>query len=95
MTDRNGRTEASAGTLAAIAVPTLILQGEQDNLVPAAHGEKFNAAISGSVLKLYPNVGHVPQEEVPAQSLADLRDFLSTQVYVAPEELAPTEEAVD
>ena len=96
MADRNGRTEASAGALSAITVPTLILQGEQDNLVPASHGEKFHAAIPGSVLKLYPDVGHVPQEEIPDQSLADLRDFLSTQVHVASEDAAaPAEDAVD
>jgi len=95
MTDRNGRAEASAATLAAITVPTLILQGEQDNLVPAAHGEKFKAAIAGSTLKLYTNVGHLPQEEATDQSLADLREFLSTQVYVASEDVTPAEEAVD
>ncbi len=92
MTGPEGRTGASAEKLAAIAVPTLILQGDSDNLVPASHAEKFHAAIAGSTLKLYANVGHLPQEEATAQSLADFRDFLSTQVYV-PVETAESEEA--
>jgi len=92
MTGRNGRTEANAGALAAITVPTLILQGEQDNLVPASHAEKFNAAIAGSTLKLYANVGHLPQEEAMDQSLGDMRDFLETQVY-APAEPPEGDEA--
>jgi pimeloyl-ACP methyl ester carboxylesterase len=82
MTDRSGRIGASDAGLAPIKTPTLILQGEEDNLVPAEHGKKFNAAINGSELKLYANVGHLPQEEATGHSLADLRAFLSSRVYV-------------
>lgn len=81
MTGAAGRTGASDAKLAPIRTPTLILQGEQDNLVPAVHSRKFNAAIDGSELRLYANVGHLPQEEAAEQSLADLRAFLSSRVY--------------
>jgi pimeloyl-ACP methyl ester carboxylesterase len=84
MTRRGDRRDASDAVLAPITTPTLILQGAADNLVPAAHGEKFHAAIAGSTFKLYADVGHLPQEEVPAESLADLRAFLSGTVYPAP-----------
>ena len=68
----------------AITAPTLILHGEADNLVPVAHAHKFADAIPGAQLKLYPDVGHIPQEEISETSLADLKAFLSG-VYAAPE----------
>ncbi|KDA03423.1 alpha/beta fold hydrolase [Hyphomonas oceanitis] len=89
MTGRDDRSDASDEKLAAINVPTLIMQGEKDNLVPAAHAEKFHAAIAVSELKLYPDVGHLPQEEAAAQSVDDLRNFLSTQVYTVSDEALP------
>ena len=89
MTGRDDRSDASDEKLAAITAPTLILQGEKDNLVPATHAEKFHTAIAGSELKLYPDVGHLPQEEAASQSVADLRNFLSTQVYVVSDEALP------
>jgi pimeloyl-ACP methyl ester carboxylesterase len=63
--------------LANIKVPTLILWGEADPLitVPAAH--KFNAAIKGSELKIYPGVGHLPMTEIPEQSATDAAAFLA------------------
>jgi pimeloyl-ACP methyl ester carboxylesterase len=83
MTGRSDRAGASDEKLSPIKAPTLILQGEADNLVPAVHAVQFNAAIAGSELRLYANVGHLPQEEVAEQSLADLRAFLSDRVYIS------------
>ncbi|MEZ5946137.1 MAG: alpha/beta hydrolase [Hyphomonas sp.] len=76
---------ATAAGLAAISVPTLILHGEEDNLVPVSAGRKFEAAITGSELVVYPATGHLPQEEVAARSVADLRDFLARRVFVEAE----------
>lgn len=78
---RGERQEATAERLAAITVPTLVMHGEQDNLIPAAHGSKFAGAIPGAELKLYPGVGHLPQEEIAEQSAGDLRAFLEGHVY--------------
>jgi pimeloyl-ACP methyl ester carboxylesterase len=60
-----------------IEVPTLILWGEEDRIVPgeAAHG--FQAAIRNSKLVIYPNTGHLPQEEVTDESAAEVRAFLA------------------
>lgn len=59
-----------------IKVPTLILWGGKDRLIPPVWGEKFHAAIPGSRLVRFPSLGHVPQEEDPAATLAALRDWL-------------------
>jgi pimeloyl-ACP methyl ester carboxylesterase len=67
---------ASADALHSIAVPTLVLQGENDVLVEPASAAKFAAAIPGATLMLYPHVGHLPQIEIPQRSAADVAQFL-------------------
>ncbi len=67
---------ATADALHAIAVPTLVLQGENDVLVEPASAAKFAAAIPGASLILYPHVGHLPQIEIPQRSAADVAQFL-------------------
>ncbi|MFT7773516.1 alpha/beta fold hydrolase [Roseateles sp.] len=59
-----------------IQVPTLILWGGKDRLIPLRWGHEFEKAIPGSQLVVFPNLGHVPQEEDPAATLAALRDWL-------------------
>jgi len=61
----------------AITMPTLILWGEEDHLVPVAAAHEFNDAIAHSKLIIYPATGHIPMEEVALQSSADVRAFLS------------------
>jgi pimeloyl-ACP methyl ester carboxylesterase len=67
---------ASRESLAAIRVPTLVLHGEQDRLIPVADGRRFAAAIAGARLIVYPNVGHLPQVEIAARSARDAGEFL-------------------
>ncbi len=59
-----------------IKVPTLILWGGKDRLIPPVWGDRFHADIPGSRLVKFPALGHVPQEEDPAATLAALRDWL-------------------
>lgn len=68
--------QATQETLAAIKVPTLILWGEEDNLIPVKSANWFAGAIPGSKLIVYPNVGHIPMEEVPEKSAADVKLWL-------------------
>lgn len=75
------RASATPDRLSTLTVPTLVMHGEQDTVIPASHGEQFAATIPGAELKLYPDVGHLPQEEIAAQSLADLRAFLASRVH--------------
>jgi len=60
-----------------IAAPTLILWGDRDGLIPVKAAYEYRAAIKGAKLIVYPNVGHIPQEEVADRSAADVRAFLS------------------
>lgn len=67
-----------ADQLYSLKVPTLIMFGDQDLLVPPEFGDIYKSRIEGSQLITYRNVGHLPQEEIPDQSLADLMGFLDT-----------------
>jgi pimeloyl-ACP methyl ester carboxylesterase len=66
----------TAQLLSTIKVPTLILWGESDPLIEPAAAKKFAAAIPGSKLITYPQVGHLPQLEIPQRSAADAAAFL-------------------
>ena len=72
------RRLASASELSRIHVPTLVMFGQDDRLIPALDGEKFHKAIPGATLILYPGVGHVPMEQIPDRSVADLKAWLAT-----------------
>src|SRR5918995_5401176 len=48
-----------------IAVPTLILWGEQDPLFPREEQERLAAAIPGASLKVYPETGHAVHWDRP------------------------------
>jgi pimeloyl-ACP methyl ester carboxylesterase len=67
---------ASPAVLRGINVPTLILHGQNDVLIEPASAGKFAAAIPGAKVLIYPNVGHLPQIEIPQRSSADVAEFL-------------------
>ena len=92
MSGENPRPVASKEALAPITAPTLILHGADDNLVPVGDAERFAEAIPNAQKVIYENVGHLPQEEVASQSVKDLRQFLTTAVYVPSTEVTQSEE---
>ena len=79
-----GFGHASADVLKAIAVPTLVVNGENDVLVEPASARKFAAAIPNAKLILYPHVGHLPQVEIPERSAGDVAQFLAPAVPAGP-----------
>jgi pimeloyl-ACP methyl ester carboxylesterase len=70
-------SNATPALLSTIKVPTLIQWGEYDPLIEPAAAGKFAAAIAGAKLIMYPNVGHLPQIEIPRRSAADAAAFLA------------------
>ena len=59
-----------------IVQPTLILWGGQDRLIPPATALQFKQQIAGSQLVVFDDLGHVPQEEDPARTVAPVKAFL-------------------
>ncbi len=60
-----------------IDVPTLLVWGESDGLVPVRFGEAYRAAIPASRLVVIPAAGHAPFEEQAESFLAAYKEFLS------------------
>jgi pimeloyl-ACP methyl ester carboxylesterase len=68
--------------LSTIKVPVLILWGAEDNLIPVTAAKWFAEAMPQAKLIIYPNVGHIPMEEIPQKSANDVKiwlDGLGTQ----------------
>lgn len=59
-----------------ISVPTLILWGEADRVVPLANGIRLSQAIPHATLVTIPKCGHIPHEEMPDAVRQPLADFL-------------------
>ena len=72
-------TTLTDASLASLTMPALVLWGETDTLIPASTGERFASVLPNAQLIVYPNVGHLPMEEIPKQSATDLLDFLKNR----------------
>ena len=69
-------TPDSARRIAQVTQPTLILWGGRDRLIPPNNAERFRHDIVGSQLRVFPDLGHVPQEEDPQRTVAAAIAFL-------------------
>jgi pimeloyl-ACP methyl ester carboxylesterase len=69
---------ADVAQLKNIKVPTLILWGGKDRLVPLEMGQWFARDIAGAKLVVFDDLGHVPQEEDPARTVGELKRFLGS-----------------
>ena len=61
----------------ALRLPVLVLWGGRDQLIPPAAADRFLSDIAGSRLVLFPELGHVPQEEDPTRSVAPVLAFIA------------------
>jgi pimeloyl-ACP methyl ester carboxylesterase len=66
-----------ANKIAQIKLPTLILWGGQDKLIPPKYGERFHQQITGSQYLLFKQLGHVPHEEDPITTVNAVKEFLA------------------
>jgi len=60
-----------------ISKPTLIIWGDQDQLIHVSNAYLFNKDIKGSKLVVLQNVGHAPMEETPTKVAAEIATFLN------------------
>jgi pimeloyl-ACP methyl ester carboxylesterase len=63
--------------IATLKLPTLILWGGRDRLIPPAVGKVFESRVHGSRRVVFDDLGHVPQEEDPARTVEPVREFLA------------------
>jgi pimeloyl-ACP methyl ester carboxylesterase len=62
----------------AAQMPTLIVWGDQDRIIPLIHAHQAHEAIPGSRLEVMEGVGHFPHAEEPIRFVEILLDFLQT-----------------
>jgi len=60
------------------AMPTLIVWGSHDHIIPAAQGRATHDAIAGSRLHVFEGVGHFPHCERPHEFAEIVGDFMHT-----------------
>ena len=57
-------------------VPTLIIWGRHDAIIPLGHGRLAHAAIPGSEFEIFEEAGHFPHHTEPARFVEVLRKFV-------------------
>ena len=57
-------------------LPTLVLWGGRDRLITVESGQRFAHDIAGARLVVWPELGHLPQLEDPARTVAEVQRFL-------------------
>ena len=63
--------------LSEVMAPTLILWGNEDQLVPVSSAQGFVDRMPNAAAFIYDGIGHLPMEETPDAVAADIRGFLS------------------
>ena len=62
---------------AALAMPTLVISGQRDPLVPEPLSRRLAASIPGAQYRVIPNAAHNPMDENPLAFVQVLRTFLA------------------
>jgi pimeloyl-ACP methyl ester carboxylesterase len=77
--DATGQTVSAHDRLyLASQLPTLIVWGERDRIIPVAHAYDAHAAIPGSTLTLFEESGHFPHTEEPGRFVEALVEFVDS-----------------
>jgi hypothetical protein len=63
-----------------ITAPTLLIWGEQDQMIPSSHAKSYAGVLPVSKTVLLPNSGHLIQEEQPERGLLHVTEFLNSSL---------------
>ncbi len=69
-----------AGQLDQITVPTLVISGDSDQIVPVENSRQLAQDIQGAFLAVLPKCGHLPQEECPQDFIQAVCRFLVSEL---------------
>jgi pimeloyl-ACP methyl ester carboxylesterase len=72
------RPPGLAGRLDQITIPTLVISGAEDQIVPLANSQRLAEDIPHAVLVIIGQCGHLPQEECPQPFIQAVLDFIET-----------------
>lgn len=82
------RRAFAADEVKGIDKPTMILWGDEDALISVDAAYWFDQHMPNSTLSVYEGIGHLPQEEAPEETIADVRAWLEILASVDAEEAA-------
>ena len=75
---RGQRVSAADRLYLADEVPVLLVWGEEDPIIPVAHGHAAHAALNDSRLEVFADAGHFPMLDDPARFVALLGDWVGS-----------------
>jgi len=83
---RNQEDRSIKEAFASLRLPTLLVWGERDRIVPSRVAEVLHKGIPSSKMVLLPGCGHCPQLEAPEEFVRVVRAFLAPmdQLYIGP-----------
>ena len=70
------RVSGDEAHIKGLTLPTLILWGAKDRLIPLESAQRFSDDIKGSRLVVFEKLGHVPHEEDAQETVKALKVFL-------------------
>lgn len=73
---RDTDNESDPAQIKQLDLPTLIIWGAQDDLIPVENAALFHRDIANSQLKIFDDLGHVPHEEDPVATVKVAKNFL-------------------
>jgi pimeloyl-ACP methyl ester carboxylesterase len=73
---RQAQPGAYAARIKELKLPTLIIWGGKDRLIPPINAKRFHEDIAGSTLVIFDDMGHAPEEEDPARTILAVKQFL-------------------
>lgn len=59
-------------------MPSMVVWGERDLVIPVKHARAAHAVLLGSRLEIFPDAGHVPHDDEPDRFAEVLSDFIAT-----------------
>ena len=80
MTKDHGEPQHQLELLRKIKAPTLIIHGEEDNIISVESHLQFSENIADVQVKIYPRIGHLPMYEAPNRTADDIKEFLSEKI---------------
>jgi len=75
----NETDDSDKAQIKQLDIPTLILWGAKDDLIPVENAALFHRDIRNSQLKIFDNLGHVPHEEDPLATVDVVKQFLISE----------------
>jgi pimeloyl-ACP methyl ester carboxylesterase len=75
-----GQREVLVDRLSHLKVPTLVVWGARDRVLPYSHGQEAAARLPEGTLELIPDCGHAPHVEQPERFVSGLGEFLSGKI---------------